>query len=78
MAYLLIANSYQSKYASLANVMVSHYLMKDNKYPKDIMKIIRIMIQEQEKQSVRPQNTKVSRNQFSEKIKQISLNKHSS
>ena len=50
MSYLLITNSYQSKYAILENRLASQYSMKNIQYPKDfistvdIMKIIGTMI----------------------------------
>ena len=43
MEYLLIVNSYQYKYSSLANVMVSQYSMKNNQYPKDLISAAGIM-----------------------------------
>ena len=36
-AYLLIANSYQSEYASLANGITSQYPMKNNQYHRDLI-----------------------------------------
>ena len=37
MAYLLIANLDQSKYASLANRLAIKHSMKDNQQPKDLI-----------------------------------------
>ena len=37
MAYLLIANSDQSKYASLENGLESQYSTKNDKYPKGLI-----------------------------------------
>ena len=37
MAYLLIENLYQSKYASLENGLISQYSMKNNQYHKDLI-----------------------------------------
>ena len=43
MAYLLIANLDQSKYASLENGTASQHWMKNNQYPKDLISAIYIM-----------------------------------
>ena len=43
MAYLLLTNSEQTKYASLTNGLVSQYSMKNNQYPKSIIAATDIM-----------------------------------
>ena len=43
MAYILIANLYQSKYASLANGLESQYSMKNKQYHKDLILTADIM-----------------------------------
>ena len=43
MAYLLITNSEQTKYASLTNGLASQYSMKNNQYPKSIVSATDIM-----------------------------------
>ena len=43
MAYLLISNSEQNKYASLVNGLASQYSMQNNQYPKTIISATDIM-----------------------------------
>ena len=43
MSYLLLANQYQYKYASLENGLASQYSMKNNQYPKDLMLVAEII-----------------------------------
>ena len=43
MAYLIIANSDQSKYTNLGNELTNQYSMRNNKYPKELISTIDIM-----------------------------------